>query len=254
MSGGENLTKGELLFLYEINRPIKYFGYQKDPRIAELRKDRNKEADMSVIFECRPDQIAQGVSKINENTRAYLGEWNPTILKTVRNYPNITHLYESFPDKAIFLKTIETDPTIQSQKQAEAKLKEQSIYLSPYGNDLLNKTEFSTHRETYELVRFTVAQLGFPNGATTEQIYKKAEESGLDLCPAEVGTHLRLSYPGKEWMTVAMKQITGLDGFPSVFNLGRDGFMLKLDAYHAWPEDWWNADYQFVFLLRKKKL
>ena len=30
---GEKLTKDELVFLYEINAPIEYFGYEKDPRI-----------------------------------------------------------------------------------------------------------------------------------------------------------------------------------------------------------------------------
>ncbi|KKW10325.1 MAG: hypothetical protein UY50_C0038G0010 [Parcubacteria group bacterium GW2011_GWA2_49_9] len=250
----EPLTKSDLVFLYELEHPIQGFGYRSDPRVAELRTGRNKEEDMSIVFDCRPDQIAHGVSEINENTRAYLGEWNPAILKTVKNYPNITHLYESFPDKAIFLKTIETDPTIQSPKQAEAKLKEQSICLSQYGNDLLNKTEFSKQKETYKLARFTVEQLGFPDGATTEQIYKKAETLGLDLCPAEVGPHLRLSYEGGEWMLIAMKQITDRDGNPSVFYLNRDGVALKLGGNFAWPVRGWSAGDQFVFLLRKKKL
>jgi len=41
------------------------------------------------------------------------------------------------------------------------------------------------------------------------------------------------------------------DGYPSVFNLNRDEDMLKLNANNARPENRWNADNQFVFLLRK---
>ena len=36
------LTKDDLMFLYEIDAPIEGFGYQRDPRIEELRAYRNK--------------------------------------------------------------------------------------------------------------------------------------------------------------------------------------------------------------------
>ena len=248
------LTKSDLLFLYEINTTIEGFGYEKDPRVEELRGQRNANEDMLTIFECSANQVAHNTEEINENTVAYLGEWNPTVLQTVRNYPNIKHLYESFPDKKIFLQTIETDPSIQTPKQAEEKLKEKSIYLSDWGRDILYKTEFSKQKETYELVRFTVEQLGFPNGATTEQIYDKADSLGLGLCPAEVGPHLRLSYSGEEWMLVAMEQIADRDGYPYVFRLRCDGAELKLSGSSAKPSNRWRAHNRFMFLLRKRDL
>jgi len=245
------LSKPELEFLYELHGQISGFGYQKDPRVAEIRATRNPEADMLTIFDCTPDQLARTPEAVTRDTKAYLGPWNPTVLKTVRNYPHISHLYESFPDKKIFFQTLDTDPTIQTPTQAEAKLKEKAIYLSDYGKDLLYKTEFSASKESYQLVRFTVGELGFPNGATTDEVYAKAKTLGLDLCPAEVGPQLRLSYSGGEWMFIAMKQILVRGGRPHVFYLysGDDG--LRLYGDYAEPAYRWGAGGSFVFCLRK---
>ena len=125
---------------------------------------------MQVIFEYARDEIASRTSEINENTKAYVGKWNPTVWEIIKQYPNVTHLYESFPDKKIFLKTLETDPNITSPETAEKVLRDKGMGVTNYGKDLLSQTEWSKSKETYELVQFTVAQLGFPNGATTEEI------------------------------------------------------------------------------------
>ncbi|MBI2474203.1 MAG: hypothetical protein HYV68_00725, partial [Candidatus Taylorbacteria bacterium] len=66
----ESFTKEDLVFLYEINSTIEGFGYQKDPRIAELRQGRNTEEDILIIFECTREEIAHVPSQINENTKA----------------------------------------------------------------------------------------------------------------------------------------------------------------------------------------
>ena len=49
---GKELTKVDLIFLYEINTSIDGFGYQKDPRIKELLNERNILADAETIYEC----------------------------------------------------------------------------------------------------------------------------------------------------------------------------------------------------------
>ncbi|MEI6346222.1 MAG: hypothetical protein WCO79_03245 [bacterium] len=246
-----SLSKTDLEFLYELNGQIAGFGYQKDPRVEEVRATRNPEQDMLAIFDCTKDQLAHTPREITPDTKAYLGPWNPTVLQTIKNYPNISHLYESFPDKKIFFQTLETDPAIQTPAQAEAKFKEKAIYLTDYGKDLLSKTEFSKTNESYQLVRFTVGELGFPSGATTDEIYAKAKTLGLDLCPAEVGPQLRLAYSGGEWMLIAMKQILDRSGDPDVFRLDSGGDGLELGALYADPDGRWGADSYFVFCLRK---
>lgn len=248
---GQELNRDDLVFLYEINSPIAYFGYQKDPRIAELRKNRDPKQDAPIVFECQPEEVAHGIKDANETTKAYIGPWNMEIFQKIRKYPNIKHLCESFPDKKIFLQTLETNPDINSPELAEGALKGKNIYLSDWGKDLLYKTEFSQEKEKYDLVRFTVEQLGFSKGATTDEIYKKAEELGLELCPAQVGPHLRLQYPGREWMLIAMKRITDRGGDPDVFDLGGDSDGLTLSGSSANPDYLWYSAYEFVFRFRK---
>ena len=64
----EPFTKDDLTLLYELNAPIEGFGYEKDPRIAELRDTRDVEADLPVLFDCAPEGIAHNVSEIKDIT------------------------------------------------------------------------------------------------------------------------------------------------------------------------------------------
>lgn len=251
MKAGEDLYKIDLIFLYEINAPIEGFGYQRDPRIQELRSQRNPKEDAPVVFECNPENIAWSSEQIKEDTKAYIGEWSMKVFQKIRNYPLIEHFYESFPDKKIFMQSLETDPSINSAEVAERALIQKNDYLSDWGKDILKKTEFSQESQKYDLVRFTVAQLGFPSGATTDEIYARAAELGLELCPAEVGPHLRLQYRGSEWMLIAMKQITDRYGDPNGFNLNASGDRLELDGRNAYPSRRWRAGGRFVFRFRQ---
>ena len=266
----EAFTKENLVLLYEINGTIKGFGYQKDPRVAELRQGRNVDEDMLVIFECEREQIAHVPSQINENTKAYVGpicktainpetrkeEVAPEYKDFFQKLPeNLEHIYSmSFPEGRIQKYQIEIGGKTKDDLKAE--LTEKKIYVSDWANQLLDSKDFTVleSTETYDLVRLTVKDLGFPNGATTDEIYRRALDLGLDLCPAEVGPNLRLSNSGDDWMYIAMKQIADRDGYPGVFDLGRGGDALGLHAGGARPTRGWGSGNQFVFSLRKKKL
>jgi hypothetical protein len=65
----QELTQEELRFIYEIDKEIKIFGYERDPRIEEILRSRNKRKDLSIIFECQEDETAINENKINNNTR-----------------------------------------------------------------------------------------------------------------------------------------------------------------------------------------
>ena len=52
------LTKEELTFLYELNTPIEGFGYEKDPRIQELKANRDVKADLSLAIGVEKTQIS----------------------------------------------------------------------------------------------------------------------------------------------------------------------------------------------------
>ncbi len=241
------LTKEELEFLYEVDSTIECFGYDRHPRIKKILKERNVKEDVSTVLGYKPEQIATDIQEVGENTKAYIGPWNIDVYNKIKDFPNIT-LYESFPDKKIFTYELKTDSSIQSSKQAKTKLESKGIGVGDYGKDLLDKTEYSKEQKQYKLVQFTVGQLGFHQGATTDQVYAKAQELGLKLCPAEVGPQLRLSYPGKDWKLIAMKQISDRDGRPNVFSLHSDDSKLELCANIADPSRKWSSDHRFVFL------
>ncbi len=52
------LTLDELKFLYEIDGKITGFGYEKDPRIEEIKRKRNERRDYSLIFNVKEEEIA----------------------------------------------------------------------------------------------------------------------------------------------------------------------------------------------------
>lgn len=237
------LTKSDLLFLYEINEPIEGFGYQRDPRIEEIRKTRNPQEDAPIVFECEPNQIARKPEEINENTKVYLGHLFKGIFQT-----NIEHIGTSFPEGMV--KKMEAEITGKSGEELEKELKSKNINISDYASDMLEKLSPSSP-EHLDLVRLTVKDFGFPNGATTDEIYQKAEELGLELCPQDTGPNLRLQNSTPDYMYIAMKQISDRDGSPSVFYLSRRAGGLWLDYYWAKSDDRWHVSSKFVFRLRK---
>ena len=54
----EELTKNELIFLYEINSKIIGFGYEKDPRIHIILEDRNIKEDLTIALDLSEDEIS----------------------------------------------------------------------------------------------------------------------------------------------------------------------------------------------------
>ncbi len=53
----KELTKEDILFLYEIESEIKGFGYKKDPRIEEIKAPRSLKKDISFALDCNEDEV-----------------------------------------------------------------------------------------------------------------------------------------------------------------------------------------------------
>ena len=73
------LTKEELEFLYEINSKIEGFGYERDPRIEEIKEKRNLKKDYALIFDCKEENIGTSIYDFdNENKKiaCYVGDLN----------------------------------------------------------------------------------------------------------------------------------------------------------------------------------
>jgi hypothetical protein len=247
-------AKDDLVFLYEINSSIEGFGYQTDPRIAELRQGRNTEEDMLVIFDCTKEEIAHVPSQLTKDTKAYVGQLEPGIFQKLPE--GLEHVYTSFPEKKIRRESVEIGG--KTKEQLIALMEATHINISDYAKSMMENRDFvpGKNREEATLIRLTVADLGFKTSATTDQIYERAQTLGLELCPPDTGPNYRLKYkdqPLNEWVRIGMKQIADSGGRPGVFSLGRDDGGLWLGSIWAEPDDEWYPDDRFVFRLRKSE-
>lgn len=146
-----------------------------------------------------------------------------------------------------------------SKGDLASRLKD-GFFVSDWARDIMgNKRAFTTLPEStgIALVQVKVADLGFTKEPTTTELYQRARERGLNLCPAEVGPHLRLADADQKrgtWYRVAMEPISGSDGVPLVFDVGRheDGHRW-LDTGYADPGDRWNLDLTIVFSVPVRK-
>ncbi len=139
----------------------------------------------------------------------------------------------------------------------QKRLKSENFYTSEYAKDIIDKDAFKTlsEKQDVSLVRLSVAELGFKEPATYAEIISRAKDLGLELCPAEVGPHLRLletdqAYNDYYW--VAMEPIVDSSGGRHVFYVSRGsdgGRWLDADYVHVGRR--WDAGSRFVFLSRK---
>ncbi|MDP3999154.1 MAG: hypothetical protein Q8P76_00995 [bacterium] len=222
----QELTREELHFLYEMNQKIQGFGYQRDPRIEELRKQRNSEEDMLIIFECTKDQIAHTPKEINSNTKAYVGKIKLGIFQKLPE--NIEHVYTEFPDKKVFMKEIVSDEEIISAKTAIQKLEVQGHKIGDYARDMLSKVNWKESlKDSYNIISISVGELfGDANYHNYADIKAKARESGLDIIPASLAPSIRLNYDKNgEWTVLAMEAMRDRDG--SLRRFGWDGVVLS---------------------------
>ena len=65
------LTLDELKFLYEIDSKIEGFGYEKDPRIYEIKNKRNIKKDCALIFDVKEEEVALSQEEWEENQNKF---------------------------------------------------------------------------------------------------------------------------------------------------------------------------------------
>jgi len=145
---GQELTIQELRFIYEIDKKIGYFGYYKDERIKEILSHRDKRKDLSLIFNCKPWEIAlttqealQGKSKI------YVGSLDLSDKLTLEEINLPTYLYGDLllnnlrsAKNLVLPKTVKGDLNLfKLQSLKEVKLPDE-IYGSLY-LDFLSSSE-----------------------------------------------------------------------------------------------------------------
>src|SRR3989338_581570 len=158
-------------------------------------------------------------------------------------------------DLKIF-KTINLGTGLKTADDFRKSLLDSGNKVSSEANGILGNPAFTVAVEKIkiDLAIKSVDELGFKDGAIRQQIYGRANELGLDLCPAEVGPQLRLQYkdqPEEEQLIVAMNPIAGSGGALFLFYVERCASGLWLGGFCGDPGRIWHADYRFVFARRK---
>ncbi|MCM3601030.1 helicase [Robertmurraya korlensis] len=170
---------------------------------------------------------------------------------------------KTYPDCSFISRTIEVGGLPKGE--LIEKLHQSSILINEYGKRLLADDQFTTSKTKYclETVELTIGNLGFPEGATTDQIFKRAKELGLELCPIELGPYLRLQYLDQPEelsgnplqkhqapsgsITIASEKLTDDDDFPKGFYLRRINGVFWLRGYLADHLHVWNPEDHFIF-------
>ena len=84
------------------------------------------------------------------------------------------------------------------------------------------------------------------------EVYQRARQAGLELCPAEVGPQLRLDYrnqPLGEALDIAMEPVATYGGEPTILTLANWGTGLLLIGRDGRPESTVFRKSRFVFAL-----
>ncbi len=154
-------------------------------------------------------------------------------------------------------KTIKLGTGFRTADDFRKALKDNGFNVSDWANDILGEPAFTVATEEIEvdLVKITVAEIGFKKGARRDQIYGRAKEIGLELCPSEVGPQLRLQYqdqPNGEWALIGMEPIADSGGRLCVFGVKRYGSSLWLDGDWGHPDFFWLPDDLWVFVFPRK--
>jgi len=129
----------------------------------------------------------------------------------------------------------------------------QGMHVGDAADEALHRAAsgFSGSGMDVQLVRMTAAELGFSRDATLGEIYRRALDSGLELCPAEVAPQLRLQYPDQPLghvLHVAMLPIATYSGEPVGLSLGNGGAGLMLVAFDGRLDEKMPPETTFVFV------
>jgi hypothetical protein len=105
---------------------------------------------------------------------------------STENKSRIAERVKDFEHRTIALGRYRT-----SQEYLNA-LKAEGIEMTPTVYKLLERVPVGKESGNVEIVILSVADLGLAEGASRADIFAKAKEFGLDLCPAEIELALRL--------------------------------------------------------------
>ncbi len=253
---GEDLSKDELVFLYEIEKPISGFGFKRHPRIDQILESRNPQDDVYKVFDYPKDQIAFGYSQISDKTKVYIG---PLVSGIFELLPaTVESIHETFPGQKMQIESM----TFESKKKEDliSALNSHQITLDGRAHSMImdEPDENFGHSEEIKFIRLQVSDLGFREKTTLQEIVKRAEIIGLELCSMEMVLHYRLSLKEqqvKDWMIcplVKNPEFNSLNETTPGFYVARSGKGLELKGDFINDQSTWLPKSSLLFRIRKK--
>jgi len=127
------------------------------------------------------------------------------------------------------------------------------IKIGDAADEILGRAAFPYAREktVVELTVVSAAELGVESDESSlSDVYERARQVGLELCPAEVGPQLRLDYhnqPLGEALDIAMEPVATYGGDPTILTLVNWGTGLVLIGRDGRSESKVNRISRFVF-------
>jgi hypothetical protein len=147
-----------------------------------------------------------------------------------------------------------------------AALREHNVRLNQAAEALFEDRRFApfVREKAVEIAFVSVADLGLRDGATYEQLTRRARDSGLVESPLELGPQLRLQFlnqpegsagfPARQHrapfgsITVASSPLDESDETPKGFYLRRIDGVLWLRGYRSGAGHLWSPEDVFVFV------
>jgi hypothetical protein len=132
------------------------------------------------------------------------------------------------------------------------------IEVGDSADEILGRPAFpyATTKTDVELAVLSAADLGVESDQSfLAEVYKRARQAGLELCPAEVGPQLRLDYrnqPLGEALDIAMEPVATYGGDPTILTLVNWGTGLLLIGRDGRSESMVFRKSRFVFALPTK--
>ncbi len=209
--------------------------------------------------DAEPTTIARNIGEVTPQTKILVGPIENTSEFFQLLPDHIDQIYTSLPGEST-IRRERVEIGGKTKDELKELLKAQGHETSPGSSFMMDDAErFVTTRDPEEarLIRLTVNDLGFPQGATYSEIVKRALFLGLELCPSEVGPHYRLQYkdqPMNEWVYIGMEPIHDRGRNPYVFRVERVTDGSQLNNYRTSPGNHWDASKEVVFRLSKKPL
>ena len=131
----------------------------------------------------------------------------------------------------------------------------EGVRIGDSADEILGRPAFFYARtpKQVELVVLSSAELGLEADAVSHaEVYQRAKQMGVELCPAEVGPQLRLAYrnqPLGEALDIAMEPVSTYAGEPTILALVNFGTGLALIGADGASESMVPRTRRFVFAL-----